>query len=408
MSSTLVIQLARFGDLVQTKRLLASLAPEGNVHLLVDRSLEALAKIIHPGATVHTVIAHGKADPADVLIHNQRTFFELSAQDFSAVYNCNFAGMSLAVTRLFDPSMVRGHVLSGPQVLSETWTSLGFRLTRERRMAALNLVDFWAHLHPNPVHPKAVNPVATPKGGGLGVVMSGREARRSLPVKILAKAAQAALARTGSKRMVLLGTDAESPAARELVAALPPAVASTAEDLCGKTDWHGLVEEVAGLDAVLTPDTGTMHLAAHLGVPVLGTFLSSAWCHETGPYGQGHTVWQANLHCAPCLESAACPHKVACLQPFSSPDFLRALGKDASREVPGMTTFASVTDELGVVYTPLAGSDMTERAMARRFLASHTGREHDFEAPLASRIYTERDWMVQPRPNFQHFVSIHD
>ena len=36
------------------------------------------------------------------------------------------------------------------------------------------------------------------------------------------------------------------------------------------------------LDVLLTPDTGIMHLAAHLGVPVFAFFLSSAWCHETG------------------------------------------------------------------------------------------------------------------------------
>ena len=53
----LVIQLARFGDLLQTKRLLRSLQADGEVHLLVDDSLKSLAHIVYPGIEVHGIAA---------------------------------------------------------------------------------------------------------------------------------------------------------------------------------------------------------------------------------------------------------------------------------------------------------------------------------------------------------------
>ena len=39
MSDFLVIQAARFGDLVQTKRLILTLMARGSVRLLVDRAI---------------------------------------------------------------------------------------------------------------------------------------------------------------------------------------------------------------------------------------------------------------------------------------------------------------------------------------------------------------------------------
>ena len=59
MPKFLVIQAARFGDLVQTKRLLLSLALRGEVHLAVDASLVPLARVLFPFAEPHALSVHG-------------------------------------------------------------------------------------------------------------------------------------------------------------------------------------------------------------------------------------------------------------------------------------------------------------------------------------------------------------
>jgi ADP-heptose:LPS heptosyltransferase len=51
---------------------------------------------------------------------------------------------------------------------------------------------------------------------------------------------------------------------------------------------------------LITPDSGPMHIAAAVGIPVIALFGASAYW-RTGPYGSGHTIIRANLPCSPCF-----------------------------------------------------------------------------------------------------------
>jgi ADP-heptose:LPS heptosyltransferase len=381
MMPVLVIQLARFGDLVQTKRLVSCLQASGaTVHLLVDDSLAGLARIVYPDVRLHGLAAHARPDP----VRMRRTLDELSGLDFQAVYNLNFSGLTTCLTSLFDPAIVRGYRLEAGQAHKDPWAAMAFRWAGRRRLGGLNLVDFWAGFAWPLNDPRTVNPPAAPRGGGLGVVLAGRHARRSLPPDVLAPLVGAALAPlvgaalAGLSRptIVLLGSQAEHGAAKALLSSLPLKLQENTRDLTGRTDWPDLAEELSGLDRVLTPDTGTMHLAAHLGVPVTAFFLSSAWGHETGPYGLGHTIWQAAPECAPCLEAAACPQAMACLEPFRERGLMRLLGgKTAATPPAGLLGYTTDFDDLGVVQRPLAGQDPDSQARERyrAFLARHLG-----------------------------------
>lgn len=410
MRRFLVIQLARFGDLVQSKRLTRSLAASGNaeVHLCIDGSLIDLARLVYPEATVHAIVAHGAGAPssmAEILERNRRAFAALAALRFDEVYNLNYSGLSFALSRLFPPESVRGYVSDAGQEIKDAWTALAFRWMRRREAAALNLADFWAHFAPKPIPPEEVNPPARPKGGGLGVVLAGRNQRRSLPPRVLAEVAQAAAASHGFPRLVLLGSKAELPMAKEVLAALRPAVAERTESLCGRTGWRELIEAVAGLDLLLTPDTGSMHLAAHLGTPVMAFFLSSAWCPETGPYGLGHTVWQAVTPCAPCLEAAPCNQDLSCLSPFAKPEFLRLLAGKGAGDGLALAGLHSTLDSLGATWEPFHGNlpFASERARFRLFLMRHLGlsSEGAADAEMAGQFYLERDWMGLERKKFK-------
>ncbi len=409
----LVLQLARFGDLVQTRRLLLSLLaePQSEVHLCLDASLAPLAALLYPTVTLHPVTAHGTAlaklapqqQAAALLGANVPAFRQLSRLDFGRVYNLNFSPLNLRVASLFDPRTVRGHVWENGQERTGQWARLAMRWSSMRRIG-LNIEDFWAWHHPFPLAPEKVNPPAQGRGGGLGVVLAGRESRRSLPPKELA-ALVCALLDTRLVRddapLTLLGSAAEAKAAHQFLRELPPRRARQAKNLCGGTDWAGLAASVGGLDLLLTPDTGTMHLAAALGVPVLATFLSSAWCSETGPYGLGHRVLQAQMECLPCLESQPCEQGVACLRPFGDARLTRYLATGDARHLPeGLLDLDSALDVVGVVFTARAGEDAAaaKRARFRQFLARHLGAGGAWNAEpvreFAERLYAERDWMA--------------
>ena len=403
MAHHLVIQLARFGDVIQTKRLILSLAGEVDsvVHLAVDVSLVSIARLVYPFAAVHGVRAHGSnTSAADVFRENRDVFAALSSIPFTSVYNLNYSGMAMAMAGLFDPNTVHGYIRRNGQELRGNWLRMAFRWMRERTAAPMNLVDLWAHFHPSPLAPALVNPRATEKNNGrIVVVPAGRESRRSLPPEILAPLVEVVFASCGGPEIVLVGSAAEQPSARKLTKFLRPMVAQKVANTCGRTSLADLAEIVSASDVVLTPDTGVMHLAAHFGVRVRAFFLSSAWSCETGPYGEGHTVFQATHSCAPCVETSPCASGTACLAPFSNPAVARALlGKEPEQWPEGLASLTSGMDAFGCVYAVLYGTmpETQAREAARALLAEYAGTP--LGLPVAARtvetVFHESDWML--------------
>ena len=413
MPRFLVLQLARLGDLVQTRRLLTGLdrqaaASGGEVHLAVDHSLLALARRLYPFAVLHGLPAHGRpglcaADAAGHVLAGRQELALLADIAFDRVFCLNFSPMGMAVAAMFPPEVQRGYRMSAGQTDKDAVMRLVFRLARERRGAGINLADIWAHLDDDPLEPALVNPAARPRGGGLGVALAGREARRSLPPELLAPIVRTLFLAGGGGRVTLFGTAAQAGEARALVRRLDPAVRDACLDLTGRTDLPGLLEAISGLDRLLTPDTGAMHLAAFCGVPATALFLSSAWCHETGPYGVGHRVFQAVAPCSPCLESAPCGRGLACREPFGDAALPRCLAGAAKADVPaGLVECATDCDALGAVCRPVRGEDPTQarreavRAYLTRRLAGTDGRDVPGGLAPAGEFDTETDWVLPP------------
>ncbi|MDR0339334.1 MAG: glycosyltransferase family 9 protein [Desulfovibrio sp.] len=407
MRRVLVFQLARFGDLIQTKRLLLSvLAEDGReLHLCLDESLAALARLLYPRAILHTLPAHrGARSPEAVMAAARRTFAALRALVFEDVYFLNFSPLSFACASLFDADQCRGYARVNGQDMSGRWPSISFNLMADRRFSPLNLADLWALLHPSPVAPETVNPI--PRASGrqrIGVVMAGRESRRSLPPPVLANCVQAIFQARGGPEIVCIGSKSEGALARRLRRELPAQTVEKTADLTGKTALTDLPELLQSLDLLVTPDTGAMHLAAHLGTPVQAFFLSSAWCWETGPYGFGHTVWQALPPCSPCLESAPCPNKTVCLSPFAEAGFLAHLAGRRGESWPeGLIGCVSMLDDMGVTYKNVDGGDPYQdaRRELRSGLSAHFGADGSvtpfMRQDLAEYLYTEKNWMLPP------------
>jgi ADP-heptose:LPS heptosyltransferase len=413
MKRQLVIQLARMGDLIQSKRLVLSLKGEGEVHIALDTSLEALGRIIFPYAILHTVFSQGSAAPATVLSENAKTFAGLAELDFTSVYNLNRSPLSLSLTSMFDPAQVIGYRLEHGQATSSRWNKMAWRWTKERKTSPLNLADFWGFFHPDPIAPVEVNPVArakNPPGKNtrqrLGFVLSGRAARRSMPPEYLSRYIEALFAAHKGPDILLLGDKSEQAAARKICKILKPALLQHVEDLSGKTSLTDLHEVTESLDLLFTPDTGLMHLAAHLGTPVMACFLSSAWVWETGPYGLGHEVLQAVPPCAPCLETTPCPHKTICLAPFADP-YRPGLAKHAD-----IARLSSAFDGLGATYLPIAGDSAvyesarnSKRSLLAEYLKVKTAAEYKIADAaekmrgkilnsVTDELLAEQDWML--------------
>jgi len=398
----LVIQLARMGDLLQSKRLILSLEKTGRVWLVVDRSLKQLAELIYPRARILDIPAHGESvtDPLSRLGEIKKQLSIISGLDFSLVFNLNFSGLNFALSRLFPPEPMRGYFTKNGQEMKSKWTRMAFNMTRSRSVSAINLVDLWALHAPDPISPEKVNPRAEPRGADLCVVLAGRNQRRSIPIPTLRGIVLALQERTKAGDIVLLGGKPDKDKAKRLANTLPERYAARTMDLTGKTGWPELIKRLGTAAAVITPDTGPMHLAAHLGVPVWAFFFSSAWCFETGPYGPGHRILQTVPPCAPCLENRQCRFDLACHKLLSDPGMLRFL-VDRTDELPeNLLCLDSSTDALGTYYTPICGKDpyQKERDQLRScLLAFHSPRDLGkgmVNPETAGRLFPEREWIL--------------
>jgi lipopolysaccharide heptosyltransferase I len=84
--------------------------------------------------------------------------------------------------------------------------------------------------------------------------------------------------------------------------------AGKATSLAGKTSLRDVARIIGNARFVLTNDTGTMHLAAALGVKVFALF-GPTDPKRTGPYGKGHIIIKSDSPCSPCFKKkCSVPH----------------------------------------------------------------------------------------------------
>jgi len=96
-----------------------------------------------------------------------------------------------------------------------------------------------------------------------------------------------------------------APGEKEMGEKLSAMLQAPHENLVGKTRLTELIAKLRQCQLLLTNDTGTMHLAAALGIPTVSIFGSTCPI-ETGPLGDRHIVIQHKVPCSPCFERE-CP-----------------------------------------------------------------------------------------------------
>jgi heptosyltransferase-2 len=111
---------------------------------------------------------------------------------------------------------------------------------------------------------------------------------------------------------ILVGAEGDRGAGREIESALPPGV--TVTNLIGRTDLRLLAGVLARCDAFVSNDSGAMHLAAALGVPVAAIFGPTDE-RATAPLGEAD-VLHTDVFCRPCM-LRDCPIDHRCMTRIS-------------------------------------------------------------------------------------------
>jgi ADP-heptose:LPS heptosyltransferase len=334
----LVVQLARLGDMVQTWPLLRRLRhqdPGRRLDLLADRPLTALHQL-GPGldhiwevdlAGLPSLSQHDLPGAYNRLQHLADDF---RRRNYDLVYNLNFSCVSLLFSYLAGRE-VRGYrpEKGGRDFLRDPWLALVYALVHARQVNRVHLSDVFRHLAPAVVNePRPPAPLA--KGGEpiIALQLATRHLKRTWPIEAFTRLAALLVNRLGA-RLWLVGTKAEAPLGEALREGLTPAQRERVLNLQGRTDLLDLAARLREAHFLVSGDTGTLHLAAALGTKTVGVFLGPASCFETGPYGEGHYVFQAEPPCHPCTEAgAACPEPFcqAMIPPEAVADLTVSLG----------------------------------------------------------------------------------
>ena len=91
----------------------------------------------------------------------------------------------------------------------------------------------------------------------------------------------------------------------------------------GQTTLDELIDELRNCHLLVTNDTGTMHLAALLGVPVVAVF-GSTEPRLTGPLGNRHIILRHHVECSPCF-LRECPIDFRCMKAVSAEEAANAV-----------------------------------------------------------------------------------
>lgn len=143
----------------------------------------------------------------------------------------------------------------------------------------------------------------------VAIAASSRWPTKNWPVDRFAALA-AGLAARGAT-VVLVGSLADRPVCEEIAARARGG--GRVLDWSGRTTLAQLGGMLSACDLAVTVDTGPMHLAAALGVPVLALFGPTDPV-RTGPYGpHARTLTCGPLPCRPCFGSRCSRKDLACL-----------------------------------------------------------------------------------------------
>jgi len=142
-------------------------------------------------------------------------------------------------------------------------------------------------------------------------------AKRWLPERFAEVAAR--VSAQSSAQWILFGTKDDVPTGDQIATA----IGDHCVNRIGHTTLDQLIDELRECRLLLTNDTGTMHLAALLGVPVVAIF-GSTEPRLTGPLGDGHIILRHHVECSPCF-LRECPIDFRCMKAVRSEEVADAV-----------------------------------------------------------------------------------
>ncbi len=312
----LIVQLARLGDLLQTVPAITALTaadPTLVLDLLCPAPLAPIGRML-PGvvdvvewdglAWSHCAEATGSGLQLTHLHDAEHRLNMLAPRRYDCAYVLNQHPRALLAGALLARETI-GPRCEGPLGEQLTpWAAYIREVAITGRGRQVHLADAFCGLcrvQPSGrlavlcrsacVLPGDLDEIGRSEGRWVGLIIGAGDVERMVPLDVWKQWIVRFLDHDPRGRVVLIGQERERGC--QLLDLLPQVVRGRLWDATGRTSLIELAELMVRCHRVIGSDTGPLHLAAALGVPVIGMYFARARVHQTGPYGSGHLIWQA-------------------------------------------------------------------------------------------------------------------
>jgi len=337
------------GDLLQTTPLIAGLKekyPDSKITLLANKNFADICNDIPFIDELHTFdikqFAPKKTgdEPSLLLIYNylEGLVDEMKEKRFDAVINLSHSKLSAIFTSLLNVPDVRGLTSTGygHRVIRHPWLNYFCNVIFNRNYNRFNLVDIYMKsgdvqpfskrlfLNSSNESEKFADEFLEKNGVSDGDMLIGFQPASSRPDRrwssdSFAKLGLELVKKYGAK-IIIFGVPSEKDVGDEIQSKMD----GRAINAAGKTSVRELSALLKRCHLLVTNDTGTMHVAAAVGTKVVALFFAHALVHETGPYGEGHIILQADIPCSPCSHHTNCKNPI-CKDYIAVEDVLSAV-----------------------------------------------------------------------------------
>lgn len=315
-SPALVVQLARLGDVIQSLPVIEALQhanPARAVDVLCASPLVSIARrcasvrsvLGWDGAQWRRLAQQWNAEPSLVLRSAQEQLVPDGVSAYEVVYNLNQHARSRLAAHLYGRRVV-GAGVGGPLDASlSPWGDYLRSVAKDRNRNRVHLADAWCGMcgvkplgrtprltvSTEPL-PRDLESVGRRDGLWVALAVGAGDRERCVSAGEWAGWAQAYLERLPHGHLLLVGSGTERDVGRAIVEALPPLFQGRVWDATGRTGLPQLMQLLSRCRWVIGADTGPLHLGTAVGAKALGFYFMRARVHETGPYGDGHWVYQ--------------------------------------------------------------------------------------------------------------------
>ncbi|MBI3812910.1 MAG: glycosyltransferase family 9 protein [Nitrospinae bacterium] len=372
MKNILILNLTRMGDLLQTTPLIAGLKekyPDLKITLLANKNFSEICNDVPFIDEIYTFDIKQfapKSEGEEVSLFQVYRYMDelveqMKSKRFDTVINLSHSKLTAIFTSLLNVPDVRGLTSTdyGHRVIRHPWLNYFCNIIFNRHYNRFNLVDIY--MKSGDIQPSGKRLYLNVAEDGLSFAneflqkngikdsdmligfqpASSRPDRRWSPDSF-ARLGLELIKRYGAK-IIIFGVSSEKELGDEVQAKInnpldPPLLRGTNPlnppflkgelkgviNVVGKTSVRELAALIKRCNILITNDTGTMHIAAALGTKIAALFFAHALVHETGPYGEGHIILQADIPCSPCSHHTNCKNPV-CKDYITVEDVLAAV-----------------------------------------------------------------------------------